>query len=153
MVYQHALFLILFHKCFIGFLMPGCINHAVARWFLQNFHSHRGHFHAEWVWARARMMRCWEFNVFLYISLASVASLQDSVVECTLARGKSVILNMAKENLDVIEVLPRRPRWVWDDSLGKTRRFWEATGRDNPLLAGWAVTMEGIKGRYYEFIC
>ena len=29
----------------------------------------------------------------------------------SLARGKSVILNMAKEILNVMEVLPRRPRW------------------------------------------
>ena len=36
-----------FHKCLIGFLVSGCMNHAVARGFVQHFLSYRGHFHAE----------------------------------------------------------------------------------------------------------
>ena len=35
------------HTFFIGCLVPGCIHHAVAQGFVQNFHSHRGFFHAE----------------------------------------------------------------------------------------------------------
>ena len=50
-------------------------------------------------------------------------SLEDFFNTFIVARGKSVIINMAKEILNVMEVSPRRPRWVRDDSLGKTRRF------------------------------
>ena len=32
--------------CWLAFLMPECINHAVARGSIQNLHSYRGHFHA-----------------------------------------------------------------------------------------------------------
>ena len=34
---------------------------------------------------------------------------QDGVVECTFARGKSVVFNMVEEIVHVIEVLHRRP--------------------------------------------
>ena len=46
------------------------------------------------------------------ITLRSIRMLKECQViyaEDTLARGKHVILNMAEEILDVIEVLPRRP--------------------------------------------
>ena len=36
-----------FHSFLIGFLVLDCMNHAVARGFFQNLHSHRGNFHAE----------------------------------------------------------------------------------------------------------
>ena len=39
--------LIHFYTCLVGFVMPGCMNHAVARGFMQLFHAYRGHFHAE----------------------------------------------------------------------------------------------------------
>ena len=74
-------------------------------------------------------------------------SLQDGVVVCTLARGKHVILNMAGEILNVIEVLSRRPRWARDDSLGKTRRFRACATVSSPLL-----TQRAIEERYYQFI-
>ena len=35
------------HTFLIGFLAQGCIHHAVARGLIQNFHSYRGHVHAE----------------------------------------------------------------------------------------------------------
>ena len=44
MVYEHALFFIHFHSFLIGFLMLGCMNHAVAQGFVQHFHSQRGFF-------------------------------------------------------------------------------------------------------------
>ena len=62
-----------FHKCLVGFVMPGCINHAVAWGWIQNFHSDRGNSHAEWVWPQEIMMRCWSFDTCLCIPSASVA--------------------------------------------------------------------------------
>ena len=47
MVDEHAVCFIHVHTFFIGFLVPGCMNHAVARGFFQNFHSYRGNVHAE----------------------------------------------------------------------------------------------------------
>ena len=60
-------FFYIFIRFFVGFVMPGCMNHAVARGLIQNFHSYRRHFRAEWALAREMIMRCWEFyHVYIF---------------------------------------------------------------------------------------
>ena len=35
------------HTFLVGFVMPGCMNHVVARGFIQNCHYYRRHSHTE----------------------------------------------------------------------------------------------------------
>ena len=44
MVYQRGMIFIHYHTLLIGFVVQGCIHHAVARGFFQHFHSYRGFF-------------------------------------------------------------------------------------------------------------
>ena len=160
MVYQHALIFINLHSCLMCFLMLDCMNHAVARGFFKTC-----------ILTKEIVMQneyglgqgwCDDYNSMFFVvyfigqcssawnaAIKVMLSLQDGAVECILAWGKSDILNMAKEILNVMEVLHHRPRWVWDASLGKTRRFWACMRVSNPLRTPRAGTMEGIKGRYY----
>ena len=53
--------------------MHGGTIHFVARGLIQNDHSCRGQFHAEWVWPREMIMRCCDVDDFGFNSSTSVA--------------------------------------------------------------------------------
>ena len=78
-------------------------------------------------------MQCCEFDAFGYVSLSSVAPVkhgdqQQRGSRCRMVsyntlslEYKSVMLSMAGEMTDAIEVLPLWSWWVEDGSPGKTR--------------------------------